>query len=141
MCLSSSQDWQTLLSSWTRFGYGHSLDKPEDLVTLLHGCKKWQRLVPSTVRVVWKGGVFSGAGKAPILWLVCIATGIARRELLVKRQQHAVAIWLNVEVKAHTHSLRTLALHCRNLVRDFASHFIESGSSRFVPTSVSRFVL
>ena len=52
---------------------------------------------------------FSGAGKAPILWLVCLATYIARRELLVKRQQHSVAIWLNVEVKAHTHSLRFLA--------------------------------
>ena len=45
---------------------------------------------------------FSGAGDAPNLWLVCFVTDIARRELLVKRQQHSVAIWLNVEVKAHT---------------------------------------
>ena len=28
---------------------------------------------------------FSGAGMAPILWLVCFATDIARRELLVKK--------------------------------------------------------
>ena len=76
---------------------------------------------------------FSGAGKAPILWLVCLATYIARRELLVKRQQHSVAIWINVEVKAHTRSPRTLAFDCRNLVRDFASQFKESGVRALFP--------
>ena len=69
----------------------------------------------------------------PILWLVCFATDIARRELLFKRQQHSVAIWLTVEVKTHTHSLRTLAFDCRNLVRDFASQFKESGVRALFP--------
>ena len=75
----------------------------------------------------------SGAREAASQWPVCFATDIplwsplARRELFCQKQQHTVAMWLNVEVKAHPRSLRTMASDCRCLAWDFAIQSKQSG--------------